>query len=115
MRLLSGFAAFWGIIGRFFSTGTSRLFNLYCRFWRRIFPGFYKPENLSHSDGNLFYDASHGYCFHADFSSPNLHADGMFEPKLTNLREKAEHFLQTFRTLSQRGRTVFFYRTNEGP
>lgn len=78
------------------------------------FSGILQAENLSHSDGNLFYDASHGYCFHADFSSPDLRADGMFEARLTSLREKTEHFLQTFRTLSQRGRTVFFIARMKG-
>lgn len=72
------------------------------------FSGILQPENLQHSDGDLFSDASHGYCFHADFSSPDLYADGLFEPKLMNLREKTQHFLHRFRTLSQRGRTAFF-------
>jgi hypothetical protein len=77
------------------------------------FAGLSDPEKLSHSQGDLFHDASHDFFFHGDFSAPDIRADGRFEEKLANLRGKRNHFLDDFRSLRDRGETAFFYKAVE--
>ncbi|WP_177185058.1 DUF1796 family putative cysteine peptidase [Sphingobium sp. YR768] len=77
------------------------------------FAGLLQEHNIVHFQSDLFRDLQYRHCFHADFSTPDLNADGKFQEKLENLRSKTYHFIHSFRTLKDSGRTVFFYKTHE--
>jgi hypothetical protein len=80
---------------------------------RSDFQGILLDENLSHLKDNLFLDSGHNYAVHADFSYPDLRSDGNYDIKIKRLREKTDYFLSIFRSLGDRGKTAFFYRTEE--
>jgi hypothetical protein len=80
---------------------------------RNDFSDILISHNISHSSGDLFYDKSHDFHFHADFTFPDLNEDRMFEQKLIIVKEKFEYFARKFRNLNNVGRVAFFYKTEE--